>query len=129
MKGAAKAQSACEGPEIWGGFECSIVRIGDTWRNQIVETGHYRRDRDIDRLAALGIGTIRYPVLWEMAEHVEDAWAWADARMEKIKRLGLRPVVGLVHHGSGPDHVNLLSRDFASGLAATPARSPEDTRG
>ena len=46
---------------LWGGVECSIVRIGDTWREQLRETGHYDRPSDLDLIAGLGIRTLRYP--------------------------------------------------------------------
>ena len=29
--------------EVWGGLECTITRIGDTFRNQVIETGHKHR--------------------------------------------------------------------------------------
>ena len=29
--------------ELWGGVECTVVRIGDEYRNQVVETGHSSR--------------------------------------------------------------------------------------
>jgi dTDP-4-dehydrorhamnose reductase len=51
--------------ELWGGIECSVVRIGDEFRNQVLETGHSARLADIDAMAELGIKAVRYPVLWE----------------------------------------------------------------
>src|SRR3979411_2392663 len=51
--------------EIWGGHECTVARIGDSFRNQIAETGHIDRLGDLDAIAALGIRTLRYPILWE----------------------------------------------------------------
>jgi dTDP-4-dehydrorhamnose reductase len=52
-------------PALWGGFECSVVRIGDDYRNQFEETGRQHHMADLDAIAALGIRTLRYPVLWE----------------------------------------------------------------
>ena len=49
--------------EIWGGIECSVVRVGDAVRDQCVETGHRDRLADLDAIAALGIRTLRYPIL------------------------------------------------------------------
>ena len=49
--------------QMWGGVECSVVRVGDAWRDQVRETGHHDRLDDLDRIAALGIRTLRYPVL------------------------------------------------------------------
>ena len=53
------------GPELWGGAECTIVRVGEAWRDQSVETGHRFRRDDIDRIAQLGIKRVRFPILWE----------------------------------------------------------------
>jgi hypothetical protein len=50
--------------ELWGGLECSFVRVGADIRNQIIETGHYERAGDL-HLAELGIETLRYPMLWD----------------------------------------------------------------
>src|SRR5215204_3495635 len=52
--------------ELWGGVECSIVRMGNDFRNQLSETGHLARHDDLALIAKLGIRTLRYPVLWEM---------------------------------------------------------------
>lgn len=106
--------------ELWGGHECTVNRIGDRYRDQTLLTGHEHRIDDIDRFAGLGITRLRYPVLWERtAPDSPDVfdWAWSDARIERIRRLGMRPIVGLVHHGSGPRYTNLISDDFAPLLA------------
>lgn len=50
--------------ELWGGVECSVVRIGDDYRNQVVDTGHSARLDDIDAIAQLGVKAVRYPILW-----------------------------------------------------------------
>jgi dTDP-4-dehydrorhamnose reductase len=107
--------------ELWGGVECTVNRVGDTYFDQIERTGHARRLDDLDRFAALGLRTLRYPILWERTapDGPERAdWAWADARMERMRALGIRPIVGLVHHGSGPRHTSLVDPGFADRLAA-----------
>jgi dTDP-4-dehydrorhamnose reductase len=106
---------------IWGGVESTIVRIGDTWRDQLRETGHDRRPEDLERIAALGIRTLRYPVLWEsIAPHSPDGmnWAWHDRRLRRLRELGIDVIAGLVHHGSGPHYTNLLDPLFPEKLAA-----------
>src|SRR3954453_2528138 len=106
--------------ELWGGVECTVNRLGDTYRDQLVLTGHDRRVEDLDRFAALGIRTLRYPVLWERTapNGVAGAdWRWPDARLTRARELGLRPIVGLVHHGSGPSDTSLLDEAFPERLA------------
>ena len=108
------------GLELWGGHECSVNRVGDGWRDQTRLSGHEERLEDLDRFAGLGLKAVRYPVLWERTE-VERGrldWRWPDQRLGRLRNLGLRPIVGLVHHGSGPAWTNLLDPGFAEGLAA-----------
>jgi dTDP-4-dehydrorhamnose reductase len=38
--------------------------------------------------------------------------------LARLRELSIRPIVGLVHHGSGPAYTNLLDPGFAAGLAA-----------
>jgi dTDP-4-dehydrorhamnose reductase len=106
--------------ELWGGVECTVNRVGDCYFDQIERTGHAARVDDLDRFAALGIRTLRYPILWERTapDGVARAdWTWADQRMQRMLALGIRPIVGLVHHGSGPRHTSLMDPGFAGGLA------------
>jgi len=106
--------------EVWGGFECTVVRIGSTFRNEVEETGHDHRPDDLDRAHALGIRTLRYPALWETIspDHPDACdWRWHDERFARLRRLGLRPIVGLVHHGSGPRYTDLLDPAFPELLA------------
>jgi dTDP-4-dehydrorhamnose reductase len=112
-------------PELWGGFECSTVRLRAQFRDQFVETGHADRISDLDAAAALGIRTLRYPVLWETVSprHPDTCdWSWTDRRLSRLQDLGIRPVIGLVHHGSGPSYTNLLDPAFPEGLAAHAGR-------
>lgn len=106
--------------ELWAGVECTVNRVRGSFRDQVRDTGHHDRIDDLDRIAALGARAIRYPILWERTapRGLSTAdFSWADARMERIRELGMRPIVGLVHHGSGPASTSLLSPDFAEGLA------------
>src|SRR3982074_3479444 len=54
------------GVELWGGFECTVNRVGNSWFNQLERSGHLSRIGDLEQVAALGIRTLRYPVLWEL---------------------------------------------------------------
>ena len=51
--------------EVWAGLECTLNRVGDRQHDQLALAGHYGRLDDLDRLAELGVRTVRYPVLWE----------------------------------------------------------------
>lgn len=106
--------------EMWGGVECTVVRLGDAWRDQVRETGHHDRPDDLARIAALGIRTLRYPVLWERCHPGQPGacgWAWHDRQLGMLHRLDISPVVGLLHHGMGPVGTGLLEPGFAEGLA------------
>jgi dTDP-4-dehydrorhamnose reductase len=107
--------------EVWAGIECTVNRVGDRYLDQLARSGHDRRLDDLERLAALGVRALRYPALWERTAPgaIEAAdWRWLDERLAELRRLGVRPIAGLCHHGSGPRHTNLLADDFAPGLAA-----------
>ena len=99
---------------LWGGVECSVVRVGDARRDQVVETGHGERPDDLRRIADLGIRTVRYPVLWERCG---DGWGWHDRQLAAMRSLGIEPVAGLLHHGAGTLAGGLLDPGFPEGLA------------
>ncbi|MEO7962628.1 MAG: family 1 glycosylhydrolase, partial [Gemmatimonadaceae bacterium] len=113
VKGASRAV----GVEMWAGLECTINRVGDRYFDQLARSGHYTRAADIDRLADLGIRTLRYPVLWERHASNDEAWRVTDAAMTRMKERDIDPIVGLVHHGSGPSGTSIISGNFAEGLA------------
>src|SRR4051812_2339674 len=105
------------GLEVWGGVECSVVRIGGSYRDQIHRSGHDVR-RDEARIASLGLRAVRFPVLWERIAPSSLAgadWSWTDDALGAYRAHGVRPIVGLVHHGSGPLHTSLLDPSFATG--------------
>lgn len=106
--------------ELWGGVECTVNRVGDTFRDQIALSGHDERLDDLDLFAGLGLSALRTPLLWERIapEHGgEPDWRHADRQVARLRALGIRPIAGLVHHGSGPRHTHLLDDGFAAGLA------------
>ena len=84
----------------------------------MAETGHHDRPGDLDILAAAGLRTLRYPLLWERVSAIGAGWSWHDARLDRLRALGMSPIAGLVHHGSGPACTDLLNPGFAAGLAA-----------
>lgn len=106
--------------ELWAGVECTVNRTHERWSDQLERSGHASRLDDLDRLAALGVRTVRYPLLWERTvRHAggEPDWRWSDARLGRLRSLGIRPVVGLVHHGSGPSGTDLTDPRFPERLA------------
>lgn len=106
--------------ELWGGHECTVNRVGDAYMDQTVLSGHQERIEDLDRFAELGVKALRYPVLWERVaprRPDEHDWRWSDNRLARLAELRIKPIVGLVHHGSGPAYTNLLDDGFATGLA------------
>lgn len=107
--------------EIWGGVECTINRVGDQYFDQSEYSGHYERGvRDIDLIGSLGIKMLRYPVLWEKHQPVKDGnidWSFIEKNLNRLRELNIAPIAGLVHHGSGPRHVNFYDGSFEEGLA------------
>lgn len=108
--------------ELWAGVECTLNRVGDHYFDQLALSGHESRLTDLDLFAALGVRALRYPILWERhcpapGREEEIDWAWADERLGRLRALGVRPIVGFVHHGSGPRWTHLLDPGFAAGLA------------
>jgi dTDP-4-dehydrorhamnose reductase len=108
-----------EVPELWAGPECTVSRVGDSFHDQLEVTGFAARLDDIDRLAWLGAKRVRFPVLWERTERApgEYDFRWADERLARLRELGIKPIIGLVHHGSGPPHTHLHDPAFPTKLA------------
>lgn len=103
-------------PEVWGGVECTFNRVHDRCFDQQELSGHVWRVDDYDRIASVGIKTLRVGLVWE--RHQQDLeWQQADVHMLRIQQRGIRPIVGLVHHGSGPLDTSLLDPKFPERLA------------
>jgi hypothetical protein len=118
--GAQATQEDRAALELWGGIEPTHNRVGDRYYSQLDRSGHHARLTDLDRCAELGIRTLRYPVLWErtMPEPgKEPDWKWSDERLTRLRELGITPIVGLLHHGSGPLHTSLVDPHFADKFA------------
>ena len=114
--------------ELWGGHECTVNRVGDRFFDQTLRSGHQTRLSDLDLFAGLGIKALRYPVLWERtAPEAPERfdWTWTDERLGRLRDLGVRPIAGLVHHGSGPAYTNLMDPGFPEGLACFAAAVAE----
>ena len=105
---------------LWGGLECTVNRVRDQYFSQMERNGHADRLADLERFASLGVSAIRYPVLWERTapgELADADWSWSDLRLPALRELGVMPIVGLLHHGSGPRHTSLLDENFPEKLA------------
>src|SRR5688572_9645084 len=116
----ADSPSRAAALEMWGGIECTVNRVGDEYLDQLERNGHCARIADLELFAGLGLRTLRYPLLWERIAPnglASADWSWADERMARLRELGIRPIVGLVHHGSGPRTTSLLEDSFATELA------------
>lgn len=101
--------------ELWGGVECTVNRVRNRYFNQLDRSGHWRRGEDLNLFAQLGFRALRFPLLWETLapespERID--WSWADERLAQAKALGIRPIVGLLHHGSGPRYTDLIDPLF-----------------
>ena len=106
--------------DLWGGVECTVNRVGDRYRDQTRLSGHHDRLDDLALLASLGLKKLRYPVLWERVapDRPDDRdWGWSDERLGELDRLGIEPIVGLLHHGSGPAYTSLVADDFVDRFA------------
>jgi dTDP-4-dehydrorhamnose reductase len=106
--------------ELWGGLECTVNRVENTFFDQIERSGHASRPSDLDLFAQLGLRALRYPILWERIAPnglAKADWTWADERLNRLRELGIRPIVGLIHQGSGPQWTSLTDPAFAQHLA------------
>ncbi|WP_109487559.1 glycoside hydrolase [Occallatibacter savannae] len=101
---------------VWGGVECTCNRVGDRYFDQLDLSRHHERSGDLEAIASLGIGTLRVGIPWERHER-DPKWVNSDARFEMMRSIGIRPIAGLVHHGSGPAHTSLLDPRFPDLLA------------
>jgi dTDP-4-dehydrorhamnose reductase len=106
--------------EIWGGIECTINRVKDAYHDQFEFAGHYNRDNDIELIGSLGVRMLRYPIIWEKHQPVKGAtidWSFTEKKLNQLRKLDIKPIAGLVHHGSGPKHVNFFDGSFEQGVA------------
>jgi dTDP-4-dehydrorhamnose reductase len=104
---------------IWGGIECTVHRLRNSYGNQLFRNGHHSRISDLDLIAELGIKTLRYPVVWESIapEGLKTAdWSWIDERLYRLKELGINPIASFLHHGSGPKYTSLIDPQFPEKL-------------
>ena len=114
-------------PAVWAGPEAAFLRVRGEIRDQLTSTGHAHREGDLEHLASLGVTAVRQPVLWGWGATGLDETNWrrADRRLGELRSLGLEPIVGLLHHGAGPEGRTLLDADFPTAFAAYARRVAE----
>ncbi|MBB6144540.1 dTDP-4-dehydrorhamnose reductase [Silvibacterium bohemicum] len=110
-------QMELEALQIWGGAEYTCNRVGDRYIDQMELSGHAHRPQDYSRFADLGLTSLRIGLLWERYESAS-SWKWTDEHVRGASKAQLEVIAGLVHHGSGPAHTDLLDSRFPQMLAA-----------
>ena len=115
------------------GIECSYPTIdnGRTRRDLLEECGHYERWReDLALVHDIGLRVLRYGLPYHRI-HLGPGrydWSFADLVMAEIKRLGITPIVDLLHFGL-PDWLGNFQNPefplrFAEYAEAVAARYP-----
>src|SRR5579875_1794891 len=86
------------------GIECSnpTIHNGSIRRDQLLECGHYQHWRqDLQLVKTLGLSFLRYGLPYHLV-HVGPGrydWAFADLVMAEMQRLGIEPILDLLHFG------------------------------
>jgi dTDP-4-dehydrorhamnose reductase len=114
--------------ESWAGLECTVNRVGDTFWDQFAHEGASTYSELLAQCSGLQLDALRYNVSWERLTRNVLGWEQVSRDLDAMRDQAIRPIIGLIHHGSGPPSTNLLSPCFAGGLAAhardTAARFP-----
>ena len=106
---------------LWGGVECTINRVGDVYHSQLERSGLASRIEGMRKFGKLGISTLRFPILWERVKPKENEkanWSWSDRGLAILGELGIEPIAGLLHHGSGPRFTSLVDPAFPAKFEA-----------
>jgi beta-glucosidase/6-phospho-beta-glucosidase/beta-galactosidase len=86
------------------GIECSYPTInhGKTRRDMLAECDHYNRYKeDLGLVKEMGLKVLRYGLPYYNIQTGPGKYDWefADLAMEEIKRLGITPILDLMHFG------------------------------
>ena len=121
--------------QLWGGVECTVNRVGDVYFSQLERNGLAARLDGLRRFGDLRISALRFPILWERVkpeENEEAHWSWSDRGVAILEELGIQPIAGLLHHGSGPRFTSLVDPAFPAKFeayaAAVASRYPNITK-
>lgn len=107
--------------DLWGGLECTLNRVHDKYFDQLQLAGHYERESLLEHFQELKFSAFRFPVLWEKYGTLspdDSEWQFPTRELEYLRHQQIVPIVGLVHHGSGPKHASIETPDFARELAS-----------
>jgi beta-glucosidase/6-phospho-beta-glucosidase/beta-galactosidase len=86
------------------GIECSYPTIGEDRfrRDQLAECGHYEHwKKDFELVQDLGLKYLRYGLPYHKV-HLGPGrydWTFADAALKELRRLGITPILDLLHFG------------------------------
>lgn len=134
--GSGQMHPRSGGARQWGtfmfatGIECSNPKIehGRVRRDMLAECGHYEHwRRDLGLVHEMGLRFLRYG----LPNHIVHAgpgrydWSFADAVMAEMRRLGIEPILDLMHFGvpdwlgdfQNPD-LPLHFQEYAAAVAA-----------
>ncbi|WP_375418557.1 family 1 glycosylhydrolase [uncultured Hymenobacter sp.] len=86
------------------GIECSYPTIdqGQTRRDLLEECGHYDRcEEDLGLVQALGLRVLRYGLPYYKIQTAPGRydWTFADRALGEMQRLGITPILDLMHFG------------------------------
>lgn len=122
------------GDFVWAvGIEDTFVGQPAGRRGRILDEyeliDHYRRWRgDLDLIASLGVRHLRYGLPWYRVQPGPSTWdwSWADQVMEHLARLGVAPIVDLMHYGT-PLWIgrSFVDADYPARVADYAARAVE----
>ncbi len=101
--------------EMWAGFECTLNRVGDRFQDQLLPTERKKRTHCLESLPALGFTAFRYRIAWD---DVSTPWDTVAQDIALLTSHNIKPIIGLLHHGSGPADTSLISDNFIDGMAA-----------
>lgn len=105
---------------LMAGFECSTHRRQDGRRLDMIDATRHDRfaRRDYERLAAVGINTVREGLRWHLIETDAGRYDFssAEAQVEAAESVGMQVIWDLFHYGY-PDHIDVFSADFSNRFA------------
>lgn len=100
---------------MWAGFECTLNRVGDRFQDQLLPTERAMRTACLEALPELGVSAFRYRIAWD---DLATPWEAVTEDIGLLTSHNIKPIIGLLHHGSGPRGTSLIADNFVQGMAA-----------